>query len=273
MPERLLFPEWRAEHAANKYPFGDRATLTNAEGLVILEGTFVDAALYPVGGGAELYVSLITVTHDAVTIWVGDANQPQLASATFDLIAPPEVISFTDTVGRPAGVMVSEPGQLGIFQSWDVGDHAFTSAQAPLAATVCLPAPELGLRGIVLEDGSFFTGDVWLVGEDGVVLREESTPLVSSDGSTPAPYRIVRVDVVGDPLFRRRLCEPVTLFTTPRFVKKLHVTAGSSSFTVTPSAAGDIQVSVNNSLSAAPALRVRTTASGIVFEALGSAAH
>jgi hypothetical protein len=45
----------------------------------------------------------------------------------------------------------------------------------------------------VTDAGELFAGDVWLVGEDGVVLRRDD------DGS-------LRIDIIGDPFAARKLC-------------------------------------------------------------------
>ena len=119
---------------------------------------------------------------------------------------------------------------------------------AEFAATCVTPMPAAGVRGFTTPDGTLFTGDVWLVGEDGVVVREE-------DGA-------VRIDVVGDPLFRRRLCQPVQLFTTPRFVKTING--------MRPDARGDFKITAGRALAADTVLRVYTDdTGGITFEAVG----
>lgn len=268
MPERVLYPQWRDEHENTKYPFGDAASLANAEGYVVLEGTFLDAALFPIGGRDGLYLSSVEVTHDAVTLWVGDVGSKTLASGTFSLVAPPSSLALLDEEGRPAGLLVSEAERLGVFQSWEVGTHVFKPEQTQFVASVCFPTPAPGVRGVLLDDGTLLTGDVWLVGDDGVVIREDDTRALVC--ATEA--RVIRVDVVGDPLYRRRLCEPgAGLFTTPRFVRSVRVVHQDGTFTVTPDGTGDLKVAAHNDLADDTALRVRTIAEGVVIEAVGGA--
>lgn len=263
---RVLYPQWRQEHQATRYPFGDEATLVNDEGYVLLEGTFLDAALFPVGGVEGLYLSSVEVTFEEVILTIGDRIEKSRCSARFPLVSPPDEIVLEDAYGRPAGLLISEAPRLGLFQGWETGVHAFEPAQTRFAATVCLPTPEDGLRGILLEDGTLLTGDVWLVGDDGVVLREEEVSLAG-----PGAYRVVRVDVVGDPLYRRRLCEPGSLFDTPSFITGLRVEHPGGSFTCAPDGRGNLQITHGDGLVDDPALRVRTTPTGVRIEVVGRA--
>lgn len=41
MAERILFPEWRKQQEATKYPFAEYATLRNGTGRFFIEGVFL----------------------------------------------------------------------------------------------------------------------------------------------------------------------------------------------------------------------------------------
>jgi len=269
MPERVLYPQWRKQNETTKYPFGDDSTLINDAGFAVIEGTFLDAALYPIGGGVGLYISSVTVDHQSVTVIIGDLDNPAIASATFPLINPPNLVSLVDGFGRPAGVLVSETARLGIFQSWSIGTQEFLATETGFAATVCFPTPETGVRGFQLPDGTVMTGDVWIVGEDGVVLTEETVALPPVCGVTGSA-RVIRVDIVGDPLFRRRLCTPHSLFKTPRFIQKVRVVAKNTQFICGPDANGELKMTVINDLAPDTVLRVRAVDGGMIIEAVGS---
>jgi hypothetical protein len=270
MPERILFPEWRAQNSTTKYPFSDRATLTNARGTVLVEGCILDCALYPVGAGVGLFISNVAVDHQQVVLSVADATRRVVATGTMPLVNPPDDVALTDAYGRPAGLLVSESARLGIFQSWGVGDHAFTPDATEFAATVCFPTPDAGVSGFLLPDGSFLSGDVWLIGSDGVVLGLEDVPVPARCAGPAHVIRAVRLDVVGDPLFRRRLCTPTALFVTPRLVRRLRVLGPNQEFTVTPDAAGNVLFTGNNALAADSVLRLNNSAGGLVLSAVGS---
>lgn len=270
MAERILFPEWRKQNDPTKYPFSDAATLINGEGRFIAEGTFLDAALYPIGDSTGLYLTKAVVAFQTVTLYVGTLINPEMASGEFELVNPPNEVTLFDIYGRPAGVLVSEGRRLGVFQSWGVGTHEFAQGQSEFAASCVFPTPEVGVRGIRLETGELFVGDVWLVGDDGVVFSV-------SDAQVPVPgtcetraVRQIRIDVVGDPLFRRRLCQPNNLFETPKFLKQLRVIGPNMDFTVLPDPAGNLNMSVVNDLAADTVLRITQTETGIEIGAVGS---
>lgn len=270
MPERVLFPEWRKSNEPTNYPFSQAASLANAAGRVITEGTFLDAAMYPIGAAAGLYVSTVVIDFQTVTVTVATPTQPALATAAFSLVSPPDDVVFFDAYGRPAGVLVSEGRRLGLFQSWGVGTHEFQADETEFAASCVFPAPEVGVRGLRLETGELFVGDVWLVGADGVVLRAtEAVEPVAGTGDVRTVSQ-VRVDVVGDPLFRRRLCQPRSLFETPRFVQTVEVIGPNMTFTCGPDAAGDLHLTAVNDLATDTVLRIRPTENGLEIAAAGS---
>lgn len=271
MAEQILFPEWRKQNSTTKYPFSARASLTNLEGRVFVAGLFLDAALYPIGATSGLYLSSVVIDHENITVFVGDAVDGARASGTIPLINPPDDLVLEDIYGRPAGILVSESQRLSQFQSWGVGTHEFLPADTEFAVTVCFPTPEVGVRGIQLESGELFIGDVWLVGDDGVVLRAESAVVPLACGEGAHTNQAIRVDIVGDPLFRRRLCQPASLFNTPRFVRQIRIIGPNMDFVCEPDEHGNIPITSNNRLVGDTVLRIVTTATGIRIGAVGQA--
>lgn len=250
---RTLHPEWRESHSPTKYPFADAATLTNGAQF-IPETIFLDAVLYPIGGRERMYLTKVVITHETATIYIGDIADKERASAAFAMASPPESLVVADAYGRPAGLFVSEAARLAIFQSWPVGTHEFTAAQTEFVADVCVPTPELGFRGFVLSDGSIFTEDIWLLAEDGIVF-------------TPEEGSVIRVDVVGDPLFRRRLCAGI--FDAARFLRLLTIQNQGESFSCGPGANGSFKITTAHQDTDAPVLRIRSTPEGLLIEAIG----
>lgn len=210
MPEYGLFPQFRNEFANTRYPFADNATLVSQDGLQeIPEGLFIDASIYPIGGQARAYLSQITVAARQVTIAISDISGALLCTGQFDPIVPPTVIPLTDPLGRVAGVLVSSAAQLVAFNAWPHGTYMFELGSTEFVASVIIPTPEIGVRGILTEAGELLTGDVWLVGDNGVVVRKDA------DGA-------IRIDIVGDPLFVRKLCAPLELFNPPIFLQTIN---------------------------------------------------
>lgn len=268
---RVKHPEWQASHQDNKYPFADNATLQNNDGMFIPETLFTDAAFYPIGAAEGLYLSRIVLTHDTATLYLGDSNTDEVASAEFAVLDPPANALFYDTYGRPAGIAVSEPTRLASLQAWTVGTHEFTEEQTPFAATCCIPTPQLGVRGILLDDGSVLTGDVYITGADGVILtKEQVSEKVPGCLGSSRTLDVIRVNIVGDPLFKRKECG--TLFQEPRFVETISVEAGFCRVTCGPSSLGDFQIVGGDLETANPVLRIRRSAdrNALLVEAAGT---
>jgi hypothetical protein len=256
------------------YPFGDWATLTNDEGTFLPEGTFLDASFYIVGAGPRCRLSKIVVADQLVSFYIGDESNAELAVGELSLVDSVAEISFVDAFGRPAGIMISSVERLLSFQTWTLGTHTFTFAQTGFTPTVCLPVPNTRFRGFILDDGSVFTGDIWLVGDDGIVLNhEEITDEADSNCMNDAAPQVaghyIRVDVVGDPLFRQRLCANVSA--TPKFLKTITFKRGMQQVVVGPDSTGEIKLLAGRVNAESTILRIRPQNGTIRIETVGSA--
>jgi len=195
---RIIFPEFRDEQSDSRYPFIDTATLTANTGALLNRDTFVDAAIYPIGAVAPLYISSIAVTSNAVTITIGDQTRTGVCTTTYAPLDPPESgeLALTDSYGRPAGTLISERTKLALIGGLAPVVHTFTARATEFVAGVVYPAQEPGVRGLTTPNNSeLITDDIWLVGRDGVMLRAD-----------PPNSNIIRVDIVGVPLFKRLQC-------------------------------------------------------------------
>lgn len=267
--ERLIYPEWRKQNGTTQYPFSTAATLVNRDGARLLEGTFLDAILYPIGGTVGLHLSRIVLDHESVTIYIGNLATPLLCSGSFDIIAPPDSLKLSDTAGRPAGLLVSESIRFAVLQSLGIGTHDFLPEQTEFCASCCVPTPEIGVRGIVLDNGDVLVGDVWIVGSDGVVVRYEDGSEPAACGVPLANLPTIRIDIVGDPLYRRRLCEPNALFSTPRFIKAIRVIGPNGTFDCGPDEFGELKITVLNHSVGDSVLRISPTELGLNVGAVG----
>jgi hypothetical protein len=269
---RILYPSWREYNEPTTYPFADGATLRNDAGLFIPEGAILDAVLYPVGGGRLLRLSKAVVAQDYVRLYVGDEISDELCYGEFAQGGDETEIRLQDAYGRPAGLLVSSVERLTVFQSWAPGTHAFTYAQTGFLPDVCIPSPEIGVRGFLLDDGSLVSGDAWLIGDDGVVLELETGATLSNgcqESTTPADYQTVVVHVVGDPLFRRRLCSG--LFAAPRFLETITIQRDCRKIVCYPDDQGDFKMTVGHQDAEDTVLRIRHVNGGLRIEVVGEA--
>lgn len=233
---RIIFPEFRDEQSASRYPFADSAFLTSDTGQIIPNDAFFDASLYVINATAPLYIAAIEVGA-IVTIRIGAANAPYVAYAKYDPFSYPTnpTIAVYDTQNRPAGVLLLNAASAANVAGWSAGTHTFTATATEFVSSVTAPAQEPGVRAVATAgNNSFITGDMWLVGRRGVVLRK-------TDETT------IRVDIVGAPLFKRELCatdgNENTVFTPKTFLRTINGCAadefGNFTITVVPKTTPD----------------------------------
>jgi len=196
MPSQIA-PQWRNENEYGKYPFSSTATLTNGD-VFIPDNVFIDVRLNPVGGGARQYISKMVKYGSSIDITISDADQ-ELAYGSFSTANPLlEQVELNDQYARCAGMLLFSPTSIIPLSSWADDEYLFTVDQTDFCARTTVPMPPIGANGIVTPDGDFAGGEVVLVGGRGVTLTVEN-----GETDTPTVY----VHAVGDPLFKRGLCE------------------------------------------------------------------
>lgn len=215
---RIIFPEFRDEQSDSRYPFADTATLRSNTGFFIPKNCFVDAHLHIIGGGVGAYLSSIVVANDRVTINFSDTGLTNTCSCSYKPLELGEIKHTTagllDRSGRPAGSLVGLVSEFRLLSGWPQGTHTFTPAATELVATVVTPAQEPGVRGLIGPSSELLTDDLWLIGDQGVVLR------VLADNT-------IQVNIVGDPLFKRAQCldeagNPIGDFSPRNYLKTLN---------------------------------------------------
>jgi len=241
-----LYTEWYNQNEHSKYPFADGAALANSDNDVIPKGLLLDAHIYPSGGGVRQFLSRITTSPTEVVMAISDASG-ELASGSYSPSSPPDSIALTDVYGRPAGILVGGQAQLAVLAAWAPGDHLFTVDQAELTATAVVPVPDVGVRGVVLESGEIFTGDVWLVGEDGVVVTKRD--------------QHIRVDVVGDPYAKKKYCGENNAYSPQWFLQSING--------IHADPYGDFKFLPGSEAASDTILRVEKSAHGLVLSLAG----
>lgn len=263
--EAVRFPEFIASLENTKYPFVPTATLTNGDAGFV-EGTFLDAHLYSSELRGRCYLSEVEVTSDRCILFFGDDVSTKRLQAELTIPITNDILQLVDEYGRPAGVIVSEISRLSLLPGWGVGTHRFERTQTEFCVTCQMPVPMTGVTGLRLESGEILTGRVWLVGEDGVILRSEIVPRRNGGESVQ-----LRIDVVGNPLFLQQLCTSGDLFAPVNPIRVIRIVQGHYSYDCEPDAQGNFNIQMNDALAADAALRIRTTEAGIVFSVEGSA--
>lgn len=247
---KIIHAEWRNNNQRVNYPFADHATLANDDGVSIDRDLFDDARVYPIGGGAGLYLGQIRSADAKITFAIFDPEVGELARGVLDSEDVGDDIPIFDDFGRPAGILVSSAGRLSsLFSLYGTGEFAFEPEQTEFAASVAIPMPQLGVRGLLLDDGSFLAGDVYLVGTDGVVLSMEAGA--------------IRVDIIGDPYALVKACLeegfPVPAFCGLRTINQ-----------IPPDENGDFKITIGGNVAGDPILRVEQAGPGtLLLKAVG----
>lgn len=208
---RIIFPQFREEQGDSRYPFKDTATLRANDGLDIGRTTFVDVVVHAIGGLSGVHISSIVVTTQTVTIWLGDNSVSKICKAEFQTFGNTEIteLPLADNYGRPAGLLIVDSVEISKFAGWPQGEHQFRPRATEFVSTVVIPAQEPGVRAVLPPTNELMTDDIWLIGDQGVVVRAEGE-------------KVIRIDIVGEPLFRRFLCGPLNKFDPPQFVKTIN---------------------------------------------------
>lgn len=250
---RILYPEFRDEVADNRYPFADTATLqANNSSFNIGPDSFVDAIFYAIGAGSGLHITRISTTAALTTIVITDSDGLLEFTATYNPLQPPTTaLEVVDEYGRPAGYLLADSDKLASFGT-QIATYEFDRAATEFAASVVIPAKEAGVRGVKTPTSNLLTADVWLVGDMGVQL--------SAKGNG-----VIRIDVLGEPLFKRAVCDGNTNFPVKKYIKTIN---GCE-----PDAYGNFTLTPARALVADSILRVYPAANGIVISAVGRATN
>jgi hypothetical protein len=257
---RIIFPEFRDEQSDSRYPFTDTATLTASSGVELLRDTFIDAAVYAIDAVAPLYISSISVTASAVNIAISTRTGAVVCSTEYTPLDPPESgeLALVDVYGRPAGLLLASRQRLALIGGWEPVTHTFTQNATEFVAGVVYPAQEPGVRGLTLAANTpdLITSDIWLVGRDGIVLRAD-----------PPDSNVIRVDIVGVPLFKRLQCldeslQPLGAFSPRAFLRTVNGYG--------PDQFGNFNITVAAKASESTVLRVYPENDVIKITAVGS---
>ena len=234
--QREYGQEWRDQVKPTKYPFTDTSSMTTANNLLFDYTAVYDASFYIINWTSRLFITSIEVTADpnkTARVYIGDASNQKAAYADIDPFNITDVVTFKDSLGRPAGIFVVDPVAFAFIQTWPLGIHQLRT-NAELVTSVITPMPSSYVTSLKTTANTYVSGDVWLIGEEGVVVRTEN-------GN-------IRVDIVGDPLFKRKEYDNPDEFPTPRFVKTIN---GNP-----PDANGDFKIVVGDYLAGDTILRV-----------------
>lgn len=189
----ILLNEYEDQNSRRRYPFADQATMTDTEGVGLPSDFLVDAHLYPMNVTGEVYLSSINLRTSTITFKDAGTNKV-CGTCTYSLTSTyaPVLEPLHD---RNIGVLVFGTGLGDVVRGSAVRNFAATATR--LTPTAFTPLNQVGVRGLLLPDGTLLTGNVTIEGRDGVLVTSRI-----EDG-----MHILRFDVVGVPVTDQDECK------------------------------------------------------------------
>lgn len=242
---RILHPQFRDENQQSRYPFTDSSTLVSTEGYQLFQNWLVDALIYAPTVSAALSVTEIHIDGAELTVTVGlTSSGVTVCTGTINLESGPDgTVQLLDVYGRPAGVLLADPNSLTALRQFAISTVTFAPGAVDFVASVIVPSPEPGVRDFADTTHLPLPNDVWLVGENGVQL-------------TRTDDNMIRVDIVGEPLFVRLTCANTATFSAPVFLQTING--------IPPTDWGGFTIQVGRTLSTKPALRIYVDDTGAI---------
>lgn len=202
---RIIYQEFRDEFENTKYPFMDNATLTDSSQAITLPNSiFLDAGFcFPEGFP---YLSRIEVGSSKVILTVTSGSVDAMCEVSLDAI--PDVLYFKNDQSKTFGCIVSEKSRLNWLAVLETGTYEFYPEATSFAIRCNLQSQVLGVSTIGAGDKAY-SGDVWLVGMNGIYLKREDSTTIS-------------INALGEVLYKRKNCVDSNAFKTPRYLKTVN---------------------------------------------------
>lgn len=240
----ILFPQWRDSNKERNYPFSDAADLLSVDGKMLPRGVFLDAAIHFPGAEGRHFLQEVTIMGDTLGISIAD-DAGNAGFGEYRVAGGTDIITLYDSVDRTVGTLVVDQEQAPLLFSLTDSSVGFDPRSTEICATCVSYLPDIGVTGISAA-GQLFSGDVWIVGGRGVVLRQMPAPhgaltgaaraeAAAADPFDPRVTTEVRIDMVGDPYDTLTECisnvpedDPELAAVTPNlFVKSINAGQGN----------------------------------------------
>jgi len=210
---------WAQETKRSPFPFADIATLKDASGLLTLSPSWVlDARLWPtMTTPAKVYLQSIERAKGYLRFTVASTEEVLCTAEVSDFTK--RRIAFFGSQGTQAGFMSFAAGALQNIYDRPSAKYLFPVEATEFVPAAVTPALIAGLGSVKDSTGKAVRGTVRVVGGEGVSLHV-------------IPGNKIRVDIIGDPFFRRDICDNAELLgrliNPVRFIAWEDVTSGGN---------------------------------------------
>lgn len=168
----IVLGEYRNQHSRRNYPFADDVSMSDVDGQALPVDFLVDAFLYPIDIAGAPYISTIDVNARVVTF--SDSSGGVVGSAEILPGSGSASIYEVGRYGRQLGILVFGDGIQELFRGRPIRN--FNPGATAMCPTTYIPLNQVGVRGILLPDGTLLTGEVVFEGRDGVAASSYVEP-------------------------------------------------------------------------------------------------
>lgn len=183
MPE-VINIEYRNQNSLRRYPFEDEATMLDTTGVALPIDFLVDAFMYPIDLKGRVYISSIDLGAGRIH-FTDTGTRKECGFADFTNASTTAEIYDNETFMRQIGLLVFGDGIAGVFQGYGV--RTFTVSGTAFCPTTYIPMTQIGVRAIILPDGTIMTGDVVIEGQNGITVETY----------TSGTKDVIYIDIVG----------------------------------------------------------------------------
>lgn len=196
-----VFASWRDQAAQSKYPFTDFSECLSVSGVPLPASLFLDVSLVSSQDARVQLVSLLPYETALLAVFQNEF-ETETFQAVLGITAGETASNLTEN-GRVCGLVVYDPSSVQYFLSKYSTAQVFQDS-AELCPRCIHVVVKPGVQSLAAGDLLGNSGVVFLIGENGVVLRQVDLPLNTLAPNDPT--KAIRVDVVGNPLYDAETC-------------------------------------------------------------------
>ena len=210
-----FYADWRYQNSLSRYPFTDDSAMLSTTGEIVPDNVFVDVSLIFVQA-SPVALRRIDVANGKLIATFQNAIETELATATI-LVDGVQAVGelIAESSYTKIGLLVCNPAGLAEFARTAPTTMTFKPTAAKLNPRCMHNYQSQAVTSVATDRGSLQTGNVYLVGENGIVLTKIDTEILSvvdprfpvdTPITQPRAVNRIRVDIVGDPLKNANDC-------------------------------------------------------------------
>jgi len=205
--------EWRIQNAQSRYPFNDYCPMTGSGGTEVPNNLFLDASIAFASSSNTVRLTDIAKTNAGITFTLKNDIDNEIGYIQYSQTLDTSLLLITSEDGRKLGAVVVDIAEALSFLAKFSGVSAFSATAATFCARCLHAYSATVVTSLGLQAGTALSGNVVLIGENGVVLQHVTQEVLAvtnffafvSSGAyavdqIPTTVNQIRIHVVGEPL-------------------------------------------------------------------------